>query len=202
MFLYYAYCNAITVLAHSAYFNAVRVSEMCVTGRLEQPEIQTLNHREAFPTMFTANDFLNNSNESVLDDKYNLIPEGEYTAQVGTEEDSIEVKTGEKDGKPWAQAMVKLAIVDPDGKVKEVLKREPRITYRFFIDLTDDGKLDQSPQRNVKLGALLKAANLARPGWKMTDLKGKAVKVRIASVKSDMNPGEKRSEVVQFGIAA
>lgn len=153
--------------------------------------------------MFSAEDFLTSSQENVLDDKWNQLDPGEYTAQVGVDDKAIEVKTGEKDGKPWAQLIVQLEILDPSGEIEAKLGRKPKITTRFFLDLIQEGpnagKLDQSKQKNVKLGQLLKATGTAAPGWKLTDPKGKQLKIMVAKVKNDMDPTTPRSEVVSMG---
>lgn len=156
--------------------------------------------------MFDADDFLNSSNETVLDDKVILIPPGEYTAQIPVSDESIKIKSGEKQDKEgntkgWAQCTIRFNILDPSGDLEKTIFRTPGINYNFFLDLDENDKFDHSKQRNIKVGALLKAANKARPGWKFSDLKGQTFKISIAHVKSDFNPGEKKQEVVAVGVA-
>src|SRR6478735_5441492 len=150
--------------------------------------------------MFNADDFLSSSNEAILDDKFNQVDAGEYNAQVGVDDKALEIATGEKDGKPWAKLTVKLEILDPSKEIEKKLGRPPSIRYSFFLDLDDSGRIDQSPQKNVRLGAVLKATGCAKPGWKPTDIKGKSLKIRVAKVKNDLNPAEPRSEVVSVGM--
>lgn len=154
--------------------------------------------------MFSPEDFLSSSQENVLDDKWNQLDPGEYTAQVGVEDKSIEVKTGEKDGKPWAQCIVQFEILDPTGEIEVKLGRKPKISHRFFLDLIQEGnnagKLDQSKQKNVRLGQLLKATGCDKSGWRLTDPKGKQLKIMVAKVKNDMDPTTPRSEVVSMGV--
>lgn len=150
--------------------------------------------------MFEPDDFLNSSNESVLDTKYNLLPEMEVKASIPLDDKALTINKGEKDGKPWAQLAVRLEIQDPLGNIEKELGRKPAVTDRFFLDLDDNGKLDMNKQRNIRLGQYLAACGCKSP-WKLTDLKGKTLKCKVIQVKSDLNPGEKRNAVSQLGIA-
>lgn len=154
--------------------------------------------------MFDANDFLTSYNESVLDDKVLLLPEGEYNVQIGMGDEDMKINKGEKqqdDGsvRPWAQLSLRLEVLDPSGEIEKKIFRKPMITYSFFLDLTSNGKPDYSKQKNVRLGALLTATNNNRPGWTPAGLRGKVFKVRVAHVKG-MGDG-KRAEVVSVGVA-
>lgn len=154
--------------------------------------------------MFDPIEFQNSSNEATLDEKFNQLEAGEYRAQIGIDEKAIEVNTGEKEGKPWAQMTVKLEVLDPSGEIETKLGRKPVISYRFFLDLVQEqgsanfGKPDWSKQKNVRMGALLGATGLNKPGWSVPQLKGKSLKIKVAKVK-DQN-GEPRSEVVMVGV--
>lgn len=158
--------------------------------------------------MFEVNEFLTATNDVVLDDHIIPIPPGEYTAQVALDEKSIQIEPGESDDKenpgqkkPWAQASVRLELLDPSGEVAAKIGRKPVIVYRFFLDLTPQGKFDYAPQRNVRMGALLKAVGMNQPGWKFNEIKGKTLKVKVAGVKDNRDPSVVRSEVVQVGMA-
>jgi hypothetical protein len=155
---------------------------------------------------FDASDFLTSSNESVLDDKFNLIDVGEYTAQIGVDDKAIVITKGESinkagETKPWAQMAIRYEIIDPTGEVEKKLQRKPQITHRIFLDLNEQGKLDLAPQRNVRLGQLLKATGKAAPGWKLTDLKGQQLKIKVIQVKSDLNPDQMRNDIGMVGQA-
>lgn len=152
--------------------------------------------------MFNAEEFLSTAFETKLDDKFNQVDEGEYNVNIGVGDKDIEVKKGEKDGKPWAQAAVRYEILDPTGEIEKKLGRKPTITHYFFLDVTPDGKLDTSPQKNVRLGQLLTATGLNGSRWSFTALKGKQIKIKVAKVKNNMNPSEPRSEVVMVGLAS
>lgn len=150
--------------------------------------------------MFDVNDFMNSATEAVLDTKFNQLDEGEYKAQIGTDEKAIEIKSDVKDGKPWAQIAIKYEIVDPTGTIEAKLGRKPTIVHRFFLDLKDDGRPDYGPQRNVRLGQVLAACNLKTP-WKPNDLKGKVLKIKVMKVKNDRDPSNPLAEVSMVGVA-
>lgn len=149
--------------------------------------------------MFSQEEFLSGSSEVALDDKFNQLEPGEYQAQVGVDDKAMEIKTGEKDGKPWAQIAVKYEVLDPSGDIEKALGRKPSITQRFFIDLTESGGFDYGKQKNVRFGQLLSATGCNVKGWKPTDVKGKRLTIKVAKQK-DQN-GEPRSEVVSLGMA-
>lgn len=151
--------------------------------------------------MFELDDFLSSSNQAVLDDKFNQIPAGEYPAQVSMDDKAIEVTKGEKEGKPWAQMAVKFEILDVTGEVEKNLGRKPNITYRFFIDLDENGRPDYSKQKNVRLGQILSATGNNKPGWKGSDIKGKQCKIKITKVKDNRDPTIERSEVTMVAAA-
>lgn len=152
-------------------------------------------------SMFDENDFLSASNEAVLDEKFNLVAEGEYKAQIGFDDKDFTVTKGEKDGKPWAQLALRLEILDPTGDIEKALGRKPMMTDRFFLDLDENGRPDYSRQRNIRLGQYLAATDSNKPGWKPNDMRGKPFKITVRHVKSDLNPGEKRAQVTMLGRA-
>lgn len=150
--------------------------------------------------MFDPQEFLTTSFETTLDDKYNPVPAGDYTVQIGVEEKSVEIVKGEKDGKPWARLAIRGNVVDPSGVVKAAIGRDPKFSYEFFLDLTPEGKLDMAKQRNVKLGQLLSATGCNKPGFKLTDVKGKTCKARIV-VKKNENTGADYNETTMLTAA-
>jgi hypothetical protein len=154
--------------------------------------------------MFNVDEFLTSSNNEVLDSKFNQLQAGEYDAQIGVDDKAIEITTGESDDKenpgqkrPWAQMAIRFEVLDPTGEIEKNLGRKPGMTYRFFLDLKSDGRPDWAPQRNVRMGQILKATGQDKPGWKVTDIKGKRCKIKVANVKQ--KDGTARAEVVMVG---
>lgn len=156
--------------------------------------------------MFNVAEFTSSANETILDDHIIPIPAGTYSAEISAEEKGVVIEPGmtkDKDGKdkPWARCLVRFKISDPTGELEKAVGRPPGMTYDFFLDLTEEGKFDYAPQRNVRLGALLKAAGVLKPGWRFTDMKGRRVTINVAHVKNDRDPQNKRAEVVAVGMA-
>ena len=130
--------------------------------------------------MFDASQFLGTNFNEVLDTKRTPTPVGEYIGQIGTGEKDMELKSGEKDGKPWAQLVLRVYLADPSGAIKAATGSEkPMVIYNPFIDLTESGAFDSSKGKNIRIGKLLEAAGKLKPGWKITDLKGATIKVKI-----------------------
>lgn len=154
--------------------------------------------------MFDIKEFQSVTNEQVLDDKFNLHPEGEYEFQIPMDPDKAFTSTsGEKDGKPWAQLQLRLETLDPLGNIEKTLGRKPGITDRFFIDLDPaTGSFDHNKQRNIRTGQYLAATGCAKPGWKFSDMLGKRLKGKVVHVKSDMDPSVKVAKVTTLGRAA
>lgn len=100
---------------------------------------------------------------------------GEYHATVK----SVDLKTGEKDGRPWASLNLAFTIDDP--VVQEELKRIPTVYHRVFLDLNDQGGLDTKKGRNIRLGQIREAFNLNQPGeaFSLKMFEGRSAKVRV-----------------------
>jgi len=104
---------------------------------------------------------------------------GLYLAIIG----DIEPKSGEKNGKVWMQMQVPLTI-DVPPRLRDALKLPPsvKLTDRVFIDLTEQGTIDNSPGRNNRQRMYREAAGMNKVGvpfsWrKMT---GRTVKVKVS----------------------
>lgn len=113
------------------------------------------------------------------------LPEGVYTAMIG--EPSI--KTGDKDGKPWASILIPLTIDVPQQVQEEQkLQAQLTLTHRGFMDLTPQGLMDNGPGKNRVRRLYREALGLNKPGeafnWRM--IQGKPVKV---SVKHELYEG-------------
>jgi hypothetical protein len=73
------------------------------------------------------------------------------------------------------------------------------LTDNMFLDVTDDGRLDDTPGRNLRLGSYRKATGLNEEGTRFTlrMLQGRTVKVRIRQ-EQDQN-GEMRDAIGSVG---
>lgn len=154
--------------------------------------------------MFDIKDFASVTQEAPLDDKFNLVPEGEYQAMIPTDPaKAFESKSGEKDDRPWAQLSVRLEILDPSGAIEKELGRKPGITDRFFLDVMKNNAgqtvLDVSKQKNVRLGQYLSAVGLNAGGWNFNQMCGKTLKIKVVHGRSDMDPTQKVARVTTLG---
>lgn len=151
---------------------------------------------------FDVNAFLQETIAAPLDTQRLVVPAGEYLAQIDTGEGAIGLNFGtvKKEGskmfgKPWASLNVKLVIPDPNLAAQ--LKTDRVVVYgSIMLDLNDAGKVDQSPQRNIRLGKLLDACGQNVPGGSIAGCAGKTVKVMIGV---DQEEGrDPRNEVISF----
>ena len=105
--------------------------------------------------MFNAEDFLNQTTAEPMATSFQLIPEGEYLARLGTEPDDIKVESvqGKKDpSKTYVRLTLQWDILDEN--LKQALGRDRiRIRDQFLIDVdSTTGLLEFGPDRNISLG--------------------------------------------------
>lgn len=103
---------------------------------------------------------------------------GLYVSMIG----DVESKTGEKNGKPWLQVLVTHNI-DVPQQLRDALKLPPtvKLTDRVFIDLNEQGNVDNSPGRNTRQRMYREALGMNKKGepfgWRKVS--GRTVKVKI-----------------------
>ena len=73
------------------------------------------------------------------------------------------------------------------------------VRQSMFLDLTSEGKLSTSDGKNVKLGRLREACGLNGDGFKLTDLEGHIVTIRV--VQKPDNDNVMRAEVQDVTIS-
>ena len=110
---------------------------------------------------FNAESFLNQTIETVTADKTIPHPEGDFEGQItkidfnhGTSKDS---------GKVWVRMKATIKCLDPQVAA-DVGLDEVKVYDDFFIDLTDEGGLDMSANRNIRLGKYRTAAGMNNEG--------------------------------------
>lgn len=129
---------------------------------------------------FNAASFLNQTVEAKLDTKRTPMPEGDHDEMMI---DSLDISSGtsKKSGNFWVQLAVKMVCTDPNvaAEMKLTGDAKPVLYWREFLDLDDDGQLDISEGRNIKLGKLRQACNQNTDDeWSITDLKGAVLGAR------------------------
>ena len=119
---------------------------------------------------------------------------GLYTSMI----ESIESKGGEKNGKVWLQVLVVHAIEVPQP-LRDALKLPPtvKITDRVFIDLNEQGNVDNSPGRNNRQRMYREALGMNKKGepfgWRR--VVGRPVKVKI---KHDLYQGNVQDNIANI----
>lgn len=151
--------------------------------------------------VFSNADFLNISHDDVPPDHSTPIPAGDYDVQIGVDEKALKMEGGDKDGRVWKRLDVMMAISDPAGRLKETHGDEPKIRYGVMIDLDDNNRFDHGPNRNVKVGKLLEACGVRKPGWKFTDLYGKRCKIKVINKPDRDDPSVTRHEIAAVTAA-
>ena len=92
------------------------------------------------------------------------------------------IKTGEKDGRTWAQWQGRFEITDPGYLAEMPVDPKPEkitLSYEFFLDLTEQNTLAFGQNKNIKLGKLREATGCNLPGKSLNDIVGQMVRVKV-----------------------
>lgn len=156
---------------------------------------------------FNADQFMNTSIDSAMPTSLPPVPEGEYLARIGSEQDDVKVEaiTGTKDPtKTYVRITLQWDILDE--VLKQSLGREKvRVRDQFFLDVDPVTKqLLIAEDKNIALGARRAALGLNEPGqaFSFNQLRGAGpahIKVKQTSDKDD--PSRKYSEVARVAPA-
>jgi hypothetical protein len=118
-------------------------------------------------------------------------PNGYYLATIG----SPESKNGDKDGKPWMQIVLPL-VIDIPQVLQDSLKFAPtlKLTDRVFIDLTEQGTIDNAPGRNRGQRMYREATGMNAKGqpFSWRKLEGRTVAIKM---KHDLYQGNIQERV-------
>lgn len=133
---------------------------------------------------FNADSFLNQTVEAKLDVRRIPMPEGDHD-EMQVADLSITsgtVAKGDNAGKLWVQLKAKLVCTDPNVAAEMKLSgdQQPTVYWQEFIDLDDNGQLDISDGKNIKLGKLRQACGQNNEEeWSMNDLKSAVLGARV-----------------------
>ena len=137
--------------------------------------------------MFDPQSFLDAQITDSMDTKVVPCPQGEFTGVI----DSIapeQWKSG--DGTQSGLKLVVQWLIEDQG-VKDFLARDTvKVKQQIFLDVTDDGKLDTGPQKNIGLGRLREAVDLNNKGQAFTFgmLPGRMAKVMVGHTPDRKDP--------------
>lgn len=146
-------------------------------------------------SIFNAEDFMNETIDESMDTKFEVVPEGEYIAQLADEQPDMHRHGTSQKGDPYRGLRLTWNILDENLKAR--LGRDT-VTVRqdFLLDIDRNGKPLTGPGKNVRLGALREALGLNKGpfSWDMLNGAGPArIRVRHRSDRSD--PEVKYAEV-------
>lgn len=149
--------------------------------------------------MLNPQEFLGMTMQGANATKLELIPEAEYTAQIGVDGldlKSFKYKKGDREGQDGYRMTVKWEIDDPDGSLERTLGRKPTQIQSIMLDVTEQGSLDMGKGRNVGLGRLREAVGQNTDGkpWQPAMLIGQRAKIKIKHTINKEN-GDMQAEV-------
>jgi len=122
---------------------------------------------------FDPNVFLNQEVSGANEVKYTPIPENEYKGYI--EDLSMDEYTDPKTNEKTPILQVKYALLDEDGKLKNLLGLDkPTVQDNIFIELNPDGSIAFGPNKNVRLGRVREAVgqNDPKKKWQFNQLRG------------------------------
>jgi len=128
-------------------------------------------------SVFDPNQFLDVTIDEANTRRPPIAANQDYEAEIG----EIKTASGEKDGRKWLQMLVPLKISVPADQQASLGTDTITLTDRVFIDLTDNGNIDNAVGKNRGQRAYRDATDLNVPGqafnWRM--LQGRRIKVRV-----------------------
>lgn len=148
---------------------------------------------------FDASSFLNQTVEGAMSTRLSPVPEGEYMARIGTEENSVEVESvqGKKDPtKTFIRLTLQWEILDDN--LKQTLGRETiRVRDQFLLDVDPvTGLLSTDKEKNVALGRRREALGLNDGTFNLGQLRGAGpVMIQVKHTPNEKDPESPYAEV-------
>lgn len=147
---------------------------------------------------FDVDAFVNSSTEAPLPTRMLPVPVGEFLAVVSSHDKWLEVRAI-TEGKMAGRVIADIHFDILDEGVKATMGMETvRLRESYFLDMTPDGRIDFSPNKNVKLGRLREACGQNKAGIPFGQLRG-AGPVRISVIQE---PDEKDASIVYNRVKA
>lgn len=150
--------------------------------------------------MFNVDQFMQQP-VAPLATKYEVVREGEYPMSLSDDLKAEEISYTDKQGLPAAFQQMTISCIVHDDKIKQELGRD-KVTVRMQIplDLDGNGKLEEGPNKNVKLGQLREALGQnADPNWTPAMLKNAPTKFmgKVGHRSDKKDPSIKYADVVK-----
>ena len=149
-------------------------------------------------SVFDPDAFAQTQVDGAMDDHLTPCPPGDRSGQVN--KFVTRQFVSEKDGKTYTVMDVFWNILDDESK-KVTGMDNPMCRQSIFIDLTEEGALDNNKGKNIQLGALRTAVGQNSKGkaWHPNKLNGA---LAICHIEPDKNDPENYSRVTKVAKAA
>lgn len=149
--------------------------------------------------MFDPTTFLNDTVTGANDTKYIPVPQGEYPAVIKTV--AARQFPSKNDPETVYTAVDVTYEIDDEGVKTATGLDAPTVRQSVFIDLTPNGKIDQSKGKNIALGKLREALGVNDPNkpFSFSDLVGRAAIVSVEHTPNDKSPGDVYANVTKVG---
>ncbi len=143
---------------------------------------------------FDPMSFLDASITDSLDTKVIPCPQGEYTGVI----DSIAPEMWKSADGSKSGMKLNVNWLIESQEVKDFLARDTvKVKQQIFLDVTDDGKLETGPQKNIGIGRLREALDLNNKGqaFSFNMLPGRSAKVVVSHRPDNRDPENVFAEV-------
>jgi len=149
--------------------------------------------------VFDADAFMNTQVDDAMSTALSGVPEGEYVAMVGDFDSSAFKTITTKNG---ARPVLEVPFVIQDEALKAKLGRE-QVTHRetYWLDFTEDGRLDTGPDKNVRLGQLrnVLGQNVAGQPWSPSMLRNMGpLRIAIKTTADKNDPEKKYTNISKY----
>lgn len=124
-------------------------------------------------SVFDTDVFLGTTYTEENDTTFTPLPEGDYLATIGPDEDDLKLATGVSERGVWARLELQWYVDDPELAEKMGMQ-QLRVKQSLFLDLEGNPpRLAMGRNRNIKLGRVRKAVgqNTGRD-WDIGQLRG------------------------------
>ena len=146
---------------------------------------------------FDANAFMGTSYSDAAETHYTPIPESDYLAIIGSDENDLVVRSGRSDKGPWARLDVNWYIDDEELE-RQLSMDRIRVRQSIWLDIEGDPPhLVWGTNRNIKLGKVREAVGQNTGGdWNIAMLRGAGP----ALVHVVQDPSEDDPEVIYNNV--
>lgn len=133
-----------------------------------------------------------------LDEERELVPEGEYLAQVDRVEEP-QMKTSQKGNTFWTQTLL-WSILD-QAVLSSISRDKATVRQQIFLDFNDDGSFATGKQKNIAVGQINAALGMNDGTGSPARWVGGTARVKVSHRSDERNPERKYVEIVRVAKA-